>query len=340
MTREQTPSLSVVVTAYQRKSFLIQAVESVLSQSLNRTFYEIIVVKSFSDVDIDNYLSKNLVKSVLQPQNSSMGDDIVAGLKVATGDVICFLDDDDIFENSKLETIMHEFEADPKLDYFHNNYTIVNEQLLPTASINYFRTSDRLFVDTSQLRIEGALQIYKSAGSAISSCISIRRRVLDRIMQHLSGLTHNPDSVFFFSALSSNGHLVIDPRALTRYRVHESTIHPKGDFRSIQETMITRAEGHEKSWRIIRSIVLSGENSSKGIIIASMPIFRLKDDITYLVLKGGGRSGMVSLFYQGFYWFAHVKSFFLVEMMLIASVFILYPSLSLRVYTHSLRFFA
>ncbi|MEM3811936.1 MAG: glycosyltransferase [Thermoplasmata archaeon] len=56
--------ISVIITAYNRKEYLLDAIKSVINQTLNRGFYEIIVVKNFHDKDIDNYITENKVKEI------------------------------------------------------------------------------------------------------------------------------------------------------------------------------------------------------------------------------------------------------------------------------------
>lgn len=55
---KHTPKLSVVITAHNRRKFLRAAVDSVLSQSLARSEYEVIVVKNFRDQNLDRYFAK------------------------------------------------------------------------------------------------------------------------------------------------------------------------------------------------------------------------------------------------------------------------------------------
>ncbi|EQD28177.1 cell wall biosynthesis glycosyltransferase, partial [mine drainage metagenome] len=47
--------ISVIITAYQRKNYLLDALNSAVNQTLDRKYYEIIVVKNFSDSEIDAF---------------------------------------------------------------------------------------------------------------------------------------------------------------------------------------------------------------------------------------------------------------------------------------------
>jgi glycosyltransferase involved in cell wall biosynthesis len=55
-------TISVVVTAYNRRDFLLSALKSVNNQSFKD--YEIIVVKNFHDQAIDNFIKKHGSKEI------------------------------------------------------------------------------------------------------------------------------------------------------------------------------------------------------------------------------------------------------------------------------------
>ena len=60
----KNPFISVVVTAYDRKEFILEAVKSVIDQTLDRSRYEIIVVKNYLDPEIDKFLGGNDVFNI------------------------------------------------------------------------------------------------------------------------------------------------------------------------------------------------------------------------------------------------------------------------------------
>ncbi|EQD61443.1 glycosyltransferase, partial [mine drainage metagenome] len=93
-----TPSaslpLSVIITAYRRRSFLREAVESTLDQTLPRSQYEILVIKDWVDAEMDPWLRQNSVR-VIHDEEPRVGGMLATGIAQARGDVISFLDDDD-----------------------------------------------------------------------------------------------------------------------------------------------------------------------------------------------------------------------------------------------------
>ena len=95
--------ISVLITAYNRKEYLIKAVNSVLNQSLNRSYYEILVIKNFHDKPIDEYLSQKNIKNIVM--DGTEGDYISTGIRESEGKIVSFLDDDDLFNYEKLKYV-------------------------------------------------------------------------------------------------------------------------------------------------------------------------------------------------------------------------------------------
>jgi glycosyltransferase involved in cell wall biosynthesis len=61
------PFISVIITAHNRREFLLDAVNSALNQTLPKDEYEIIIVKNFSEYDdiLKNLGSRNLINKQL-----------------------------------------------------------------------------------------------------------------------------------------------------------------------------------------------------------------------------------------------------------------------------------
>ena len=53
---EDIVKVSMIVTAYNRKDYLLSAVSSVAGQTLGKDLYEVVVVKNFEDKRIDDYI--------------------------------------------------------------------------------------------------------------------------------------------------------------------------------------------------------------------------------------------------------------------------------------------
>ena len=214
--------ISVIITAYNRKEFLLNAVKSALNQTLDKKYYEIIVIKNYSDDKIDKFIKENNIKNILTDEISLSGK-IVEAFKIAKGDIISFLEDDDTFLENKLENVVNRF-SDPSLVYYHNNYSIINENA-ERLDINLpYQSNSKcsIKVDTKDLDIKKLRALNKNNGFFNLSCISIRKSLVSWCLDKLDRINVALDYFFFFQGIDSDGVVFIDNKVLTLYRVHKS----------------------------------------------------------------------------------------------------------------------
>jgi len=121
------PKVSVVIPAYNRPLLLQRAIQSVLNQSYRNI--EIIVVDDASTEAIFptlNTFSQFNIKYAKHPQNKGLAASRNTGSKMAEGEFINFLDDDDELDPSKIEKQMNIFlNSSPNLGLVYCGYRYV-----------------------------------------------------------------------------------------------------------------------------------------------------------------------------------------------------------------------
>lgn len=256
------PAASVIVSAHDRREFLRRAVESVLAQDVDRARYEIVVVKNFDDPQIDGFLAQVGARTV-RCDERSMSRKLIAGLGQAKGEVIFLLDDDDLFEPSKVRVVLSHFETDSKLGFYHNRFRYVDargdplpvKEIRPLGLRNTNR-SQSLYLD-QDAKSRGLHRLAYSYADFNHSCVVFRRELLTDSFSYLDRLEGSMDTFLFFVALMSPFSLLIDETVLTRYRVHETnTSQPnKEDPRTNRSRLLSNAELHQRSYALIREMV-------------------------------------------------------------------------------------
>jgi glycosyltransferase involved in cell wall biosynthesis len=123
--KANNPKVSVIIPLYNCEKYIVQAVESVLSQTYNN--YEIIVIDDGS---------KDNSRTVLQPyfdriryvyqSNQGVAAARNLGVEIAQGELICFLDHDDIFMPHKLATQVACVLSQPNVGMVHSGWRRVN----------------------------------------------------------------------------------------------------------------------------------------------------------------------------------------------------------------------
>lgn len=197
--------ISVLVTSRTRREFLEEAVRSAADQTLAPDEYEIVVVKDFHDAEIDPKLAR-LGARLVTCESESIGTIMAAGLRACRGEVICFLDDDDVFEPTKLEAVRAEFARDPRLGYLHNGLTLFDEAGRPIGPADP-KPGDRAFALSQDWGF-------------CSSCISLRPEVLAPALDRWSEVPRSADSFLDYVSRVAPWSRRKVTRPLTRYRLH------------------------------------------------------------------------------------------------------------------------
>jgi len=100
--------VSIIIPTYNRLSYLKQTVNSILNQTYKN--FEIIIVDNNSEDDTSSYI-KSINIPYIHYYNIGRVNNVSTsrnyGIKMSIGDKIAFCDDDDYWENDKLEIQMH-----------------------------------------------------------------------------------------------------------------------------------------------------------------------------------------------------------------------------------------
>ena len=191
------PLISVIITAFKKRPFLGTALDSVLKQNINISEYEIILVTSWETNSLcDEVL--NRVRIVTVKHYKVPINLIHIGIKESRGEILCFLDDDDIFDENKLEIIKEIFLKYPSVGFVHNAFRLVNEEGKEiNRSITRYRYSqekrDYLIRNKD---VENKLnKIASNNGFSNVSSMSVRRSFVFSSDSELFDLPGNSDSI-------------------------------------------------------------------------------------------------------------------------------------------------
>ena len=110
-----TPSVSVIIPAYNAETFLAEAIDSVIAQEYPSL--EIIVVDDGS-TDLTAGVARRYGSRVrlLRQPNGGIGSARNTGVDAANGDLLAFLDADDVWTNGALKARLTMLETQPALD--------------------------------------------------------------------------------------------------------------------------------------------------------------------------------------------------------------------------------
>jgi glycosyltransferase involved in cell wall biosynthesis len=138
MSEMATPLVSVIIPTFNREQRLKRAVESALAQT--HTNLEIIVIDDASEVSpapILDEMGDQRVSLIILGQNSGASAARNAGIAKATGSYIAFLDDDDLWEQTKIEKQLEVFDrvgSDVGMVYCWMDFVDENGEKVSTIS--------------------------------------------------------------------------------------------------------------------------------------------------------------------------------------------------------------
>ena len=108
------PKISVIVPVYKCEKYLVAGVDSILNQTFSD--FEIILVDDGSPDNsgalCDEYAKKDSRIVVIHKKNGGLSSARNAGLDVAKGDYIAFIDSDDWVDKSFIETLLNAIESE------------------------------------------------------------------------------------------------------------------------------------------------------------------------------------------------------------------------------------
>lgn len=206
------PAATSLVTAYNYGRYITATLESVLAQTIPASDHEVIVVDNGSTDDTRERVAAfgDRVRYHYQENFQGQAGTLNAGLRLAQGEVVCFLDADDLWVPTKLERVLELYRREPDLGavqhgcrYIDGSGADLGVETLPRPG--------RVTLDDL---LSGPVW-----GSHMSS-MSLRRDVLERIGPVPADFAFTlPDAYLFQHGLffAPAGNI---PLALTLYRRH------------------------------------------------------------------------------------------------------------------------
>ncbi|PYB68574.1 hypothetical protein DMB44_03630 [Thermoplasma sp. Kam2015] len=216
--------ISVIISAHDRRTYVKSAIESVLAQSFDRESYEIILVKNFVDRDIDIFCSKRNIKNILY-NGKTLGQKMARGIDEANGEIISFLDDDDLFESNKLQTIYSRLSNG--IELYHNDINFIKENGSRLRGDSTSHYSYIIYMSNFKNMIR---KIREARAEWYMSCFSMSRKLALELKPLYETMHASFDKITFYYALAKGYRILCDSDKLTLYRLHPSLTTIKDDM--------------------------------------------------------------------------------------------------------------
>jgi len=213
------PAVSILIDTYNHERFIEEAVLSVLEQDFPSAEMEILVIDDGSTDQTPEIVRKfgSRVR-YLRKLNGGQASAFNTGIPEAKGEIVAFLDGDDWWAKNKLQRIMTAFEKN--LNAGTVGHGIVEADSVANSSV---ALAPRLTGYFDLASNEGA-QIFRNFMAFLgTSRVSIRKRVLDKILPVPEALVVEADEFMSTMAVAHDGAILL-PEPLTYYRLHEDNL--------------------------------------------------------------------------------------------------------------------
>ena len=207
------PKVSIIIPTYNRANYIIETIESIQRQTYpNR---EIIIIDDGSDDNTEELISKiknEKIKFYKVVRAGIVGKLKNIGLQKASGELIAFLDSDDLWESTKLEKQVKALQQYPEAGFCLTggyNFRTLNE---PT---------DYFFKQKEGIRFDNIfLSCFKSEVHAFTQALMIRKECIEAAGIFKEEKTFSDIDFIIYLAYHFKAILLYEP--LVYRRLHES----------------------------------------------------------------------------------------------------------------------
>lgn len=194
------PLISVVIPVHDGEAFLDQAIESVLGQTWPRT--EVVVVDDGSR-DRSAEIASSYPITLVRQDNRGVAAARNRGVEAGEGELLAFLDQDDLFLPEKLERQLEALRAAPEAGICACRMTLFLEPGVPPPR---WMNPDLLDSDHHSIQV-GTLLVW--------------RRTFERVGPFEEGYRWANDGDWVVRAREAEIPIAMLDEALVRYRVHD-----------------------------------------------------------------------------------------------------------------------
>ena len=274
--------VSVVITAHNRKKYLMDAVKSVLNQKKANSIVEVIVVKNFADQEIDTFLEMPNVKNIFTSEES-FGRKLSTGIDAATGEIICFLDDDDMFRQDKISFIEKIFGENEDILFAHNNMVAVAEDATFTDDDGW-KNDELSYASFSSEELPGRSwgKILSARADWYVSCISVKTEFARSISPVLFNSNRSLDKILFLLGAHSGSIFATTRNKITVYRKHESVTGLKMDPENFRQRKLNFTK---ESIKCINEACVASEYNVNKFALEFM-LLKMNANLTIYERKG------------------------------------------------------
>lgn len=222
----QIPRISVIIPTHNRADLLIEALESVFSQTWSN--YEVIVVNDGSTDNTAERIRPYLDRvHYLHQSNRGVAAARNLGIRHSRGNLICFLDSDDLWVPTKLQEQIAFAEQNPQYALIATEIDTFNSKghVERSRKARMYRIHNGMIAE--HLLFDNWIQ---------TSTVMVRREVLLRVGGFDEDVGQFGEDWLLWMRIATESPVYFMPRPLVNYRMHERKLTswmPESQYKSL-----------------------------------------------------------------------------------------------------------
>lgn len=261
----ENPLVSIIIPIYNRSNVIGDTLESILSQTYKQ--WECIIVDDHStDVTfevINTYVKQDIrFRLFLRPKDRKKGASSCRnhGIKLSKGELIQFLDSDDIMKDNKIEEQVRLYQGDLTLftckwGGFEKKTDLISRFKYEYHSYRSFRRGVNLLKTFGQKNEFFPPHVYLTP-----------KRLIEQVGYWNEDLTNNDDAEFFTRIILAAQRIKFTPKTEVYYRY-------TGEDKLSSFINVERVRSAIKSWKLIESHIQYNYPDSHVIYVENAKMF-------------------------------------------------------------------
>lgn len=306
------PTVTVIIPAYNAAAFVAEAIESVLRQSYSN--FELIVIDDGSTDDTASVVAtfRDDRLRLVQHANQGLSQSLNRGIDLSRGEIIAFLDADDVWLPHKLERELAVFDNEEEVGLVFSDFVRFDECGINTQSQFTFYTGLQALptraakVGSARIVTNDAFVSFIGLGEfpAYHSAIAVRRTVLGTtrfmdVRKDERGVIVFLEDLAFFPRIFARTHVAFLSDTLMHMRRHENNstifynslyVAKLNSLRSLRDEPLTCDQTFALRQRIATAAVAAGRQRMR-----ERKLLEAGSHLVFAATRGKWRSVLISL---------------------------------------------
>ncbi len=223
MTEE--PLVSIITPCFNSEVFIEETIRSVLGQSYKNIEY-IIIDNESKDTTMNIIKSFESKIITISEEDNNMYQAINKGFRLSKGDIIAYLNSDDIYYKNSIQKVVEEFKINRNIELIYGNLDYIDDSGKKIFSIKYPKFNKKSFQRVNFQKLGQPSTFWKKS-------------LLDKLDSLDEGLKMAGDFDFYLRAASNSNFKLVN-HTFAAFRIHKNSMTVSQDQLAMKEIKLLK----------------------------------------------------------------------------------------------------